>query len=63
MWSSEPCEGLAICRVKEVPSFLSHFKTLSVGADAGIEPTTSCSAVKCSTNLANPTVVTEKFSV
>ena len=24
-WSSEPSEGLAICRAKAVPSFLSHF--------------------------------------
>ena len=24
-WSSEPREGLAICRTKAVPSFLSHF--------------------------------------
>ena len=31
MWSSEPRKGLAICRAKGVPSFLSHFKTLSVG--------------------------------
>ena len=23
MWSSEPCKDLAICRAKEVPSFLS----------------------------------------
>ena len=62
-WSSELCEGLTICRVKAVPSFLSHFKTLSVGPDSGIEPATSCSAVKPSTNLANPTAVTEKFSL
>ena len=27
MWSSEPHEGLATCRAKEVPSFLSYFKT------------------------------------
>ena len=31
-WSSEPREGLAICsRAKVEPSFLSHFKTLSIG--------------------------------
>ena len=31
-WSSEPHEGLAICSRAEVePSFLSHFKTLSIG--------------------------------
>ena len=27
-WSSETREGLAICKIKEVPSFLSYFKTL-----------------------------------
>ena len=37
-WSSEPREGLAICRAKAVPSFLSHFKTLSVGPVPGIDP-------------------------
>ena len=31
MWSSEPREGLAACSAKEVPSFLSYFKTLSNG--------------------------------
>lgn len=30
--------------------FLSHFKTTSVGPVPGIEPSTSCSAVKCSTD-------------
>ena len=30
-WSSEPREGLAACTAKEVPSFLSYFKTLSNG--------------------------------
>ena len=29
--SFEPREGLAICRAKAVPSFLSYFKTLSIG--------------------------------
>ena len=36
MWSSEPHEGLAVCRAKAVPSFLSYFKTLSVGPAPGI---------------------------
>ena len=49
-WSSEPREGPAACRAKEVPSFLSYFKTLSVGPAPGMEPTTSCSAVKRSTD-------------
>ena len=31
MWSSEPWEGLAACTAKGVPSFLSYFKTLSIG--------------------------------
>ena len=44
-WSSEPPEGLAVCSAKEVPSFLSYFKTLSVGPIPGIEPVTYCSAV------------------
>ena len=48
--SSEPHEGLAICRAKVVPSFLSYFKTLSIGPTPGIESTTSRSAVKRSTN-------------
>ena len=56
-WSSEPCEGLAICRAKAVPSFLSHFKTLSVGPVPGIEPTTSHSVVKHSTDCFNPAAV------
>ena len=30
-FSYEPKEGLAICRAKAVPSFLSCFKTLSIG--------------------------------
>ena len=34
--ATESREGLAICRVKAVPSFLSHFKTLSVGSVPGI---------------------------
>ena len=45
MWSSEPREGLATCGTKGVPSFLSYFKTLSIGLALGIEPTTSHSAV------------------
>ena len=49
-WSSEPRKGLAACSAKEVPSFLSHFKTLSNGPAPGIEPATSRSAVKCSTD-------------
>ena len=50
MWSFEPRKGLA-CRIaKEVPSFLSYFKTLSIGPAPGIEPVTSCSAVTHSTN-------------
>ena len=49
-WSSEPREGLAICRAKAVPSFLSHFKTLSVDTVAEIEPANSHSPVKRSTD-------------
>ena len=46
MWSSEPREGLPVCRAKEVPSFLSYFKTLSIGPAPGIDPATSHSEVK-----------------
>ena len=56
-WSSEPCEDLAICWAKLVPLFLSYFKTLSIGLTPGIEPTTSRSAVKRSTNWADPAAV------
>ena len=50
-----PSEGLAICRAKAVllvplPSFLSYFKTLSIVPVPGIEPATSRSAVKRSTD-------------
>ena len=34
-WSPEPLEGLAICRAKDVPSFVSYFKTLSIRPGAG----------------------------
>ena len=49
-WSSKPREGLAICTAKAVPSFLRYFSTLSIGTDPGIEPATSCSADKRSTD-------------
>ena len=42
------------CRAKGVPSFLTYFKTLSVGLIAGIEPATSPNAVKRCTDWANP---------
>ena len=54
---TEAREGLTICRAKAVPSFLSYFKTLSVGSVPGIEPVTRRSAVKRSTNGANPATV------
>ena len=56
-WSSEPWEGPAACRAKAVPSFLSYFKTVSIVPAPGIEPATSRSAVKHSTDLANPAAV------
>ena len=49
--------GLAACSAKEVPSFLSHFKTLSNGPAPRIKPTTFRSAVKRSTDWANPATV------
>ena len=42
--------GPACCSAKGVPSFLSNFKTLSIGPTPGIEPATSRSAVKRSTD-------------
>ena len=42
---------------KEVPSFLSYFKTQSNGPAPGIEPATSRSAVKRSADWANPATV------
>ena len=50
MWSSEPREDVAACKANEVPSFLSIFKTLSIGPPPRIEPGTSLSAVKRSTD-------------
>ena len=44
-WSSEQREGLTACTEEGVPSFLSYFKTLSIGPAPGIEPATSRSAV------------------
>ena len=52
--TSEPREGLAICRVKAIPSFFSHFKTPSNGPAPGIESATFRSVVKPSTDWANP---------
>ena len=49
-WSFEPREGFAACRAKGVPSFLSYFKTLSIGSAPGFEPAISRSAVKRSTD-------------
>ena len=56
--SSKSHDGLAVCGAKAIPSFLSCFKTLSIGQTLGIEPaTTSRSTVKCSTVCANPASV------
>ena len=50
--ASEPRKGLAICsRAKVIPSFLSHFKILSIGPTPGIELLTSHSAVKHFTKI------------
>ena len=56
MWSSEPHEGLVICKAMAVLPFLSYFKTLSIVPAPEIGPVTSHSAVKDSTNTvrANP---------
>ena len=56
MWSSEPHEGLVICKAMAAPPFHSYFKTLSIVPAPEIGPVTSHSAVKDSTNTvrANP---------
>ena len=53
-WSSAPRENLSAYSAKGVPSFLSYFKTLSIGPAPGIEPATSRSEVKRSTDWAYP---------
>ena len=55
--SSKPRESLAACSAKGVPSFPSYFKTVSIGPTPGIEPATSRSAVKRSTDWANVAAV------
>ena len=60
MWSSKPREGLAICRAKAVPSFLSYFKTLSVGPAPGIEPAAFRSAIKRSNDCAVNPIYSER---
>ena len=50
-------EGLAICKAKVVTSFLSYFKTPSIGPTPGIEPATPRSALKRFTDWANPAQV------
>ena len=44
------------------PSFLSYFKILSIGPAPSIEPATSRSAVKCSTDRANHSYLTKSLS-
>ena len=58
-WSSQPCEGLAACSAKGVPSILSYLKARGVGPALGIEPATHCSADKHSTNWANSAMLPE----
>ena len=43
-------QSLAVCRPKKEHSFLTYFKTLSIGPALRIEPATSRSDVKSSTN-------------
>ena len=56
-WSSEPCEGLPVCSARQNLSFSVTFKTLSIDPAPGIEPATSRSAVKRSTDWANHAAV------
>ena len=62
MWSSESSEGLAECSAWEVLSFLSYFKILSIDPAPGIEPATSHSAVKRSTDCSYPAAVATPIS-
>ena len=50
MWPPEQRIGLPACSAKRVPSFLSYFKTLSIGLAPGIEPVTLRPTVKRSTD-------------
>ena len=51
VWSlSEPQEGLTVCRTKAIHSFLSYFKTQSIGPSPAIEPPTFYSPAKRSTD-------------
>ena len=51
--SSEPCESLAVYRVKAVTKLLSYVIIECIGPALGIKPTTSLSAVNCSPDWAN----------
>ena len=47
-WTSEPHEGLPVCRAKKVPSFLSYFNTLSIAPAPGCrihDPSLCCQAL------------------
>ena len=48
--SSEPCESLAVYRVKAVTKLLSYVIIECIGLALGIKPTTSLSAVNCFTD-------------
>ena len=58
-WSSVLREGLT---AKAVPSFLSYFKTLSIGPAPGIETASSRWTVKHSIDWTNPVAVFSVFS-
>ena len=53
----------SLLKAKGVTSFLSYFKTLSIGPAPGIEPATSHSAVKRFTNGANTAAVKKGKSI
>ena len=52
--SSEPLEGLAVCRGNAEPSFLNYFKNLSIGLAARIQPGTCRIRDKWFTDWASP---------
>ena len=56
IWATQRSSLFAVQRAGK-PSFLSYFKTMSIGAAPWMQSTTSCSAVKCSNDWANPATV------
>ena len=60
--SSEPREGLAFCRAEAVPSFLSYFKTLSIGQVPSLEPVISGIIVKRSLPIDRDQIASTRYT-